>query len=343
MPWGTDVTAWVLSAVWLRRSLALVLLLSACGCVSVADFAAPAALQVIDAHNHLNGDMSAEELIGLMDRSGVRAMVLMARYYQSGKGSDEQAADYASRYPGRFIPFVAGQRGDLRRTVAWNNPSVVGERYLRAAEKMLKSGRYFGLGEYILVHYNYGKSLGSEVRIPVDSYLLRQISALGSRYSVPVLFHAEAEPDNVAQAEQLVASNRNTRFIWAHNCGRASAQQIGMLLERFANLMCDLGGMVVTPTWSGGYGHYWPIKTEWIHLVQKDGGELYPGMEALFERFPDRFMIGTDAADTLGLSLYAERIHAFRQLLLQLTPSAARKIGQENADRVFAGAFRGRQ
>lgn len=331
----------------LRASLASIAVITAFGCVSLADFATPEALQVIDAHNHLNHDMPAEELVKLMDRNGVRAMVLMARYYggrDAGYGRDEQAADYAAKYPGRFIPFVAGQRGELGRHARyiWESPTAGGDDYLQEAEEKLKSGQYFGLGEFILYHHAYDLSswgeLGNEVRLPVDSYLMSRIAELGAKYGVPVLFHAEAEPDIVPQVETVLRANPRTSFIWAHNCGRGRASQTSALLERYPNLMCDLGGMVVTPNNRGGYGRYWPRRTEWIHLVQKDGGELYPEMRALFEHFPDRFIIGTDTAHTPALRFYDERIHAFRQLLSQLTPWKARMIARENAERVFARA-----
>jgi predicted TIM-barrel fold metal-dependent hydrolase len=325
--------------------LASITAITAFGCVSLADFATPEALQVIDAHNHLNRDMPAEELVKLMDRNGVRAMVLMARYYGgkgAGYGRDEQAADYAAKYPGRFIPFVAGQRGMLLQRVVWEFPTKVGDIYLQEAEKKLKSGGYFGLGEFILYHHAYDLSLwgqlGGEVRLPVDSYLMRRIAKLGAKYDVPVLFHAEAEPNVVPQVEAVLKANPRTSFIWAHNCGRGKASQTSSLLERYPNLMCDLGGMAVIPN-RGGYGRYWPRRTEWIHLVQKDGGALYEEMKALFENFPDRFMIGIDTAHTPAMRFYDEWIHAFRQLLSQLTPLTARKIARKNAERVFAGAL----
>jgi len=93
--------------------------LSVSGCVSIAEHARPERLPIIDFHTHLNGDMEPKRLLELMDRTGVRSMVLMARYYanpqDAGYGSDEQAADFARTHRGRFIPFVAGQRGELGR------------------------------------------------------------------------------------------------------------------------------------------------------------------------------------------------------------------------------------
>ena len=96
-------------------------------------------MPIIDAHGHLNGDMSAEELVSLMDAAGVKAMVLMARYYSgsfnAGNGRDEQAASFAAKHPGRFIPFVSGQRGDLggNRRDVWEGPTPTGDQYLKQA------------------------------------------------------------------------------------------------------------------------------------------------------------------------------------------------------------------
>jgi predicted TIM-barrel fold metal-dependent hydrolase len=70
--------------------------------------------------------------------------------------------------------------------------------------------------------------------------------------------------------------------------------------------------------------------------VQDDGGKIVPEMKALFEAFPGRFVIGTDVAHTPMLKYYEYRIAVFRVMLAQLTPDTARKIGYENAERLFA-------
>ena len=299
-------------------------------------------LPIIDAHGHLNGDMQAERLVQLMDIAGVKSMVLMARYYRgardAGNGSDEQAIEFARRFPGRFIPFVAGQRGDLggRNRHVWEGPTQIGDNFLRQAEKKLQSGHYFGLGEFILRHYdysNFGTQGGGEVDLPVDSYLMHRIAALGVTYNVPVLIHLEAEPEKVTAMTQLLDAKHGPMFIWAHNCGRSSTQQIREFLTRYPNLMCDLGGM--TATRQGGYGRYWPKQTPWMHLIEDGSGKLFPEVKALFEEFPDRFLLGTDAAHTPALDFYVERIIRFRQLLSQLRPVTAENLAYGNAQRLF--------
>jgi len=142
--------------------------ISACGTPGPR-LTSPAFHPIIDAHGHLNGDMTAERLIELMDRAGVRRMVLMARYYGAragGLGSDEQALDYARKYPCRFIPFVAGQRGFLVNRKRWLKPDWQAENLLQEAEAKLKSGGFYGLGELIMLHYAYTTRHGETGDVP---------------------------------------------------------------------------------------------------------------------------------------------------------------------------------
>ncbi|HWU38688.1 MAG TPA: amidohydrolase family protein, partial [Candidatus Acidoferrum sp.] len=254
--------------------------------------------------------------------------------------SDEQARDYSRRYPERFIPFIGGQRDDLGpKSRRWYDLAALDPLLVEMKGK-LRSGEFFGLGEFILVHHAYEiantTETGGEVKIPVDCRGLEAIAKLAARYGVPVLFHAEGEPQVVREAIRLFESAPDTQFIWAHNCGRSSAGQIARLLTRYPKLACDLGHMFNGPNTQGGYGRYWPRKTPWINLVQDDDGRILPEMKELFETFPDRFMIGTDVAHTPMLRHYEYRIAMFRVLLAQLSLPTARKIAYENADRLFS-------
>ena len=308
------------------------------------EFPGAASVPLVDVHNHLNADMKCEDLVADMDRTGVKSMVLMSRHYSKpsdgGRATDEQALDCARMFPGRFIAFIGGQRdemGPMRRT--WSDPE---ERHhlLWGMEEKLKTGRYRGIGEFILLHHAYNVKVsgetGGEVRIPVDQLLMIAIAALGAKYRVPVLFHAEAEPDAVEQAHRLFKAEPDTRFIWAHNCGRGSADQVRGFLEKYPNLICDLGRMHNGPRTKGGYGTYWPRKTPWVHLVMNEDGSIVPEMKALFEAFPERFLIGADNAHTPVKKWYGYHMAIFRVMLAQLSPPAARRIACENAEGLFA-------
>jgi len=225
------------------------------------------------------------------------------------------------------------------RSQRWNDLRALDPLLVGMREK-LRTGEFFGLGEFILVHHAYeianSTEGGGEVKLSVDSRGFKEIAKLAAGYEVPVLFHAEAEPGVVEEVIRLFGNAPDTRFIWAHNCGRSSAEQIGNFLNQYPKLMCDLGHMFNGPYIKGGYGKYWPRETPWIHLVQDEDGRIIPEMKALFEAFPDRFVIGTDVAHTPMLIHYEYRIAIFRVMLAQLAVHTARKIGYENAERLFA-------
>lgn len=303
-------------------------------------------LPIVNAHEHLNRDVSAEQLIELMDKAGVSRQVIMARYYFSqrdgGGASDQLALQYSKKYPGRFLPFVAGQRGDLWVLERWLSPDVVAERYLNEAEEKLKSGNFYGIGELIMRHYAYNLGMtdhkgfqqgGGEGDFPIDSPLMHRLADLAAKYDVPLLIHAEGEPQVIADMNRLLNYNPKTKIIWAHNCGRCSAETISKMLTGHPNLYCDLGGMQNAP-WAG-YGRYWPRWTPWMFLIEGGFGNLMPEMKELYEAFSDRFLLGTDCAHTPALRHYHKRVERFRKILSDFSPVTARRLAYENAEKLF--------
>lgn len=290
------------------------------------------ALPIIDAHVHINHDTSAEKLVSLMDEAGVRRMVLMARYYRGdGRSSDEDALAMARRFPGRFIPFVGGQRPQLGRAAAWSNPNdSFSAKLLAEASRKLETGEFFGLGEFIILHYAYtsARTFEGEVRLPVDTWLMGELAGLADKFRVPLLIHMEGEPEAIPGMRSLLKRHPKANIIWAHSCGRSSATLIRQMLAEHPNLFCDFGGMTNT----GGYGSGWPKQGPWTFLIEDGMGNLYPEMKVLYEDYPTRFLIGTDVAHTDRLVDYTRRIRRFRQLLSQLTPATARRFAYENAE-----------
>ncbi len=310
------------------------------GCVPSTTHADREALPLFDAHTHLNGDMTAETLIEWMDQAGVRKMALMPRHYSDdGRATDEQTAAYAAKYPDRFVAFIGGQRGDLWSSWAWTTDP----HFLREAEAKLRTGRYGGLGEFILHHYGYNRlvptthqHISGDIELPADSPLMVKIADLAARYEVPVVIHAEAEPQTAAQMRRLLERSPRTRIVWAHNCGRGPAALVAAFLKAHPNLMCDLGQMAVPLVNPYGYGTGWPAgRSRHISIVQYPGGDLASDMRDLFEAFADRFTIGTDTAHPFQYPRYGDVIEAFRVLLSKLQPETARRIGSENAERLF--------
>lgn len=304
----------------------------------------PNNLPFVDFHTHLQKRVTAEQLVAYMDQARVGRMVLMPLYYgdgggavNDGEGSDEQALDYAKRFPGRFVPFVGMQRPELVNRSRWISPDNAAMSLLAETDWKLRSGEYFGMGEFMLRFYPYSTSLGnvavSDMDHPADSSLMQLFASLSAKYRVPMVIHCEAEPEAAAAMVSLIERNPEATIVWAHNCGRSSAASIRTMLQRYPNLYVDLGLMMNTGP--EGYGSYWPRRTPWMHLIAYPSKQLLPGMHQLFEEFPDRFFVGTDTAHARVYQYYEVGAMRWRIFFEQLTPDTARKIAYENADRQF--------
>ena len=293
---------------------------------------------IVDAHGHLGASFDWKTMIAAMNRNNVSRQIVMARYYPGGPrdkpGSDERAVNLAERYPGRFYPLVGMQRPLLTGAYKWLSPNREVDQLVKDTERKLASGKYYGIGEFIVRHWAYSPGRHAEQDNPIYSPFMRRMSAIASRFDVPMVVHMEGYPALVNDFSRLLTEYPGTRFVWAHNCGRSKADVIRSMLSRHPNLFCDLGGM--TATGKRGYGVGWPRMEEFTALIEKNG-VLFPDMKTLYEEFPDRFMIGSDVAHAQGNTMknYSARMKRFRLLLGQLKPETAKKLAESNAVRIF--------
>ena len=321
---------------WLLVSSLISLTLLPCTALLGQPYQGP----IIDAHGHLGASFNWEVMVEAMDSNNVTQRAVMARYYPGPEGardlpgSDEDAVRIAERYPGRFFPLVGMQRPLLTGPNKWESPGPEVDRLIEETERKLASGRFFGIGEFIVRHWAYSRGAHAEQENPIYSTFMRRIRAIAARFGVPMVVHMEGYPALVDDFSRLLAEYPNVRFVWAHNCGRSKAPVIRGMLTRHPNLFCDLANM--TNVGTTGYGTGWPRMEEFTALIEQDG-VLFPEMKALYEEFPDRFMLGMDVAHAPGNNLqnYSRRVNRFRDLLGQLKSETAKKFAEENAIRIF--------
>ena len=115
------------------------------------------------------------------------------------------------------------------------------------------------------------------------------------------------------------------------------------MLDRYPNLYVDLGGMGYSGAGVEHYGVYWPKRTPWMHLIVDEYGTLTPDMKTLFERFSDRFTLGTDIAHARVYWNYRGHVPRWRRILTQLSPQAARNIAFATAERMLRMSAAGQQ
>ena len=295
---------------------------------------------MIDAHGHLGASFDWRMITKVMRRNNVSRQIVMARYYRGPAGyadrpgTDELALELASKYPGRFFPLVGMQRPELTSANKWHNPDAVVESILKKAEAKLATGRFWGIGEVIVKHFAYTSGRHAELQNPIYSSFMKRLSQLATRFDVPIVLHMEGEPRLVKDFSRLLRENVRVRYVWAHNCGRSKAPVIRAMLKNHPNLYCDLASM--TNVGRSGYGIGWPRMEEYTALIEENG-VLYSEMRDVYEKFPDRFMIGMDVAHARGMNPrnYGRRAKRFRELFAQLTPKTAAAFAELNAIRIF--------
>lgn len=144
---------------------------------------------------------------------------------------------------------------------------------------------------------------------PADEPLLKRISALAVEKNIPLHVHANHEP-----VEYLYHLNPELTIIWAHAGLVTPPRLVGLMMARHASLYAD-------------------TSYRETDILSVEG--IDPVWRKLFERFPDRFMVGSDTWVNSQWAQYDELIDMNRRWLAYLRPETARNIAYRNAERLF--------
>ncbi|MCU7238427.1 amidohydrolase family protein [Pseudomonas peradeniyensis] len=215
----------------------------------------------------------------------------------------------------RFHPFLTGF-----------NP--VDKNAVSHIERMLElyPGLWQGIGEVFTRHDDL-TALTSGDTPRANNEAMTRIYHLAAERDLPVLLHSnitskrERNPLYLAEIEEPLRNHPHTRFIWAHagsslEIHRHQEQMdfllpvLTRLLEDYPNLYVDLSWSVLEPYLLDPQG---APRQDWVALV---------------ERFPQRFMLGSDLVgrfDSLG-----EQMHAFDPFLDALPAGVAEQVSRTN-------------
>jgi Amidohydrolase len=161
-----------------------------------------------------------------------------------------------------------------------------------------KRGYYRGIGEFHLS----GKSADTEmVKKTVDFAVENNL-----------YLHAHADDEAV---EILMRHNPRARIIWAHTGFSLSGERVAAMLAKYPKLWGEL-------SYRSG--------------ITDGSGKLTAEWRGLFERFPDRFLLGSDTWVPERWASYGEIMAGYRGWLVQLSPTVAKQIAHGNARSLFA-------
>jgi Amidohydrolase len=160
-----------------------------------------------------------------------------------------------------------------------------------------KRGYYRGIGEFHLS----GKSAENEwVKKTVDFAVANNL-----------YLHAHADEEAV---EILMRHNPRARIIWAHTGFGLPTERVSAMLAKYRDLWGEL-------SYRGG--------------ITDGAGKLTPEWRALFERYPDRFLLGSDTWVPERWAAYGDIMAGYRAWLDQLPPTVAAQIAHGNARSLF--------
>jgi Tat protein secretion system quality control protein TatD with DNase activity len=286
-------------------------------------------LPIADAHFHVMAWMDVRELVGHMDRNGIRwaggAGIGGVKSPGAGAPKFAEAVDVLGS---RFIrPAGTGPWLSLYHSVgaaAHEDPaSPAVQQRLAAIEAELRDRGARVIGE---IHANARTTSPEpmvQFKVRADSPTLKALLDLAGRYKRPLNLHAQWDPDTAQEVEQLAASNRAAQVMLAHCGSTADAVAIRRLFERNANVVCDLSARGVPPLQGRGDS-----------FAVYDERGIRGGWKQLIEDYPDRFAVGLDILQTW--EEYEATVRAIRLgLLANLSPATAERVAYRNAQSWF--------
>jgi predicted TIM-barrel fold metal-dependent hydrolase len=229
----------------------------------------------------------------------------------------ELALALRSLAPDRIVPIFSPYRegGDWHRW-AYDESTVT------RARTALASGQYQGIGELHVIG-GFAPTLEKAV-------VLKQLLALGAEFEVPVMIHTEfSRPDFMLN---VCGQFPDTQILWAHSGALLEPGAVERVLAHCDNVR-------------GGLGARDPWRFVNNPLTSEEG-TLLPEWKALFLKYPERFMVGSDPVWPVDqLDRWDEADSGWQELgrfwtfhrswLAQLPADVARQIGCENAVALF--------
>ncbi|MGI9372356.1 MAG: amidohydrolase family protein [Hyphomicrobiales bacterium] len=163
----------------------------------------------------------------------------------------------------------------------------------------LETGIYKGIGEFHL----HGTSI-------YNPEVLSTVAKLAQDREILLHVHAGAE-----QITRLFELSPNITILWAHVGFEDSTDLINDMMKKFPKLYSELSFRASD--------------------VDAGGGEVTPEWRALFDAYPERFIVGTDTYIAPQWQRYESLVQEHRDWLKTLPRPLAEKIAWRNAVKLF--------
>jgi hypothetical protein len=140
----------------------------------------------------------------------------------------------------------------------------------------------------------------------------------------------ETEPAYLNQTKAVFKRHPNTTIIWAH-------MGLGRLVAPASGYLAQVEAILRDPDFHNVY-----LDISWDEVAKYfvASPEATKGLADLIERYPDRFLFGSDAAAPADQSKYLKVFYQYEPLWKALDAETSRKVRLRNYERIFDEARR---
>ncbi|MBI2358955.1 MAG: amidohydrolase family protein [Deltaproteobacteria bacterium] len=284
----------------------------------------------------------------------------------------EHLAELVKRYPDRFAFLRGGESLNVMIQKVVTGLATLQETlpdFVRAAKQLLRDGAV-GFGEMAAEHFSL-HSGHPYISAPPDHPLFLLLADLAAGHDVPIDLHMEALasdtafadlpfecsaadenqqfanpavfPENITAFERLLRHNRRARILWVHagwdNTGDRTAALTRQLLENHPNLYIQLRPIPIrsagncNPLMNKDEHGNIQIEAEWLELISAFPDRFIVGLDSFYSNFNPKELSDEEFAEILEQLLGAGT--RFMDKLRQFSPDLVRKVGRENAVRIY--------
>jgi amidohydrolase family protein len=199
-------------------------------------------------------------------------------------------------------------------------------------------GVFSGIGEFT-IHKEFVSSKIAGETASLKNPALDRLLDFAGEAGLVALMHSDVdvpfpkpgqEPYQVIQTRDLFLRHAKTTIIWAH---------IG--LGRVIHPVKDQIGIVEKALANPALSHvYFDISWDEVAKYLVASPETIKAAADLINRYPDRFLFGTDEVAPANQTSYLKVYTQYAPLFAQLTPEASEKVRKRNYERLFDEARR---
>jgi len=216
-------------------------------------------------------------------------------------------------------------------------------------ERVLRTfpGIFTGIGEFS-IHKEFVSSKVAGETASLTNPALDSILDFAGKAGLIVLIHSDidmpfakpaAEAVYLSQMKELLKRHPRTTIIWAHmGLGRV-VHPVGYSSidpgERPSNQVSIIEGILNDPELSHVY---FDISWDEVAKYIVTNSKTIQNSAAVFEKFPDRFLFGTDVVAPPDQKFYMSVYEMYAPLWKALSPATSEKIRKQNYIRLFDAA-----